>query len=91
MATDQPCLTNWGISSLTSVRMKISLVSWIASTETDPKGGLSGQSFGLLFGQDLRPQAEQRVSLCLLQERLQEGHLTCHHLLLDQTNCDPML
>ena len=37
------------------------------------------------------PQAEQRVGLCLFQERFRQGHLTCHYLLLDQTNCDPML
>ena len=32
-------------------------------------GSVSGQSPVLLFGHDLRPQAEQGVSLCLLLER----------------------
>ena len=42
MAIDQPLLINWGIPLLMSVRMRISLVSWIASTETDPRvGGVS--------------------------------------------------
>ena len=39
MATDQPLLTNWAIPPLMSVRMKISLVSWIVSIETDPRAG----------------------------------------------------
>ena len=42
-------------------------------------------------GQDLRHQAEQGVSLCLLQKWFRQRHLTCHHLLMDQANCDPML
>ena len=45
----------------------------------------------LLSGQDIRPQAEQRVGLRLLQERFRQGHLSCHHLLLDQADSDPML
>ena len=39
MVTGQPLLINWEIPPLISVRMKISLVSWIVSTETDPKAG----------------------------------------------------
>ena len=35
MAIDQPLLTNWEIHPLMSAKMRISLVSWIASTETD--------------------------------------------------------
>ena len=31
-----------------------------------------------------------RVVLCLLQERFRQRHLTCHHLPMDQTDCDPM-
>ena len=37
------------------------------------------------------PQAEQGVGLCLLQERLWQGYLTCHYLLMDQADCDPIL
>ena len=39
MVTVQPLLINWEIYPLTSARTKISLVSWIVSTETDPKAG----------------------------------------------------
>ena len=39
MVTGQPLLIVWKICPSMSVRMKISLVSWIASTETDPKAG----------------------------------------------------
>ena len=39
MVTGQPLLIDWEISPSISVRMKISLVSWIVSTETDPKAG----------------------------------------------------
>ena len=39
MATDQPLLTNWAIPPLMSARMKISLVSWTVSIETDPRAG----------------------------------------------------
>ena len=39
MATDQPLLTNWAIPPLISARMKISLVSWTVSIETDPRAG----------------------------------------------------
>ena len=39
MVTGQPLLIDWGIRPSISVRMKISLVSWIVSTETDPKAG----------------------------------------------------
>ena len=193
MATDQPLLTNWAIPPFMSVRMKTSLISWTASTETDPKGGgasppgtslwyyraltkapfepikeasLKHLTFKTVFllslgsgkrrsdihawqnknirhhsdwskvslypspsflsknqlakeGPDsvapvvipaldptldksLRsdrslcpselcatiwtgPQMEQRVRLCLLQERLPQEHLACHYLLLDQT------
>ena len=51
---------------------------------------MSGQSTALLFGQDLRPQAEQGVGLCLLQERLRQRYLACHYLLIDQADCDAM-
>ena len=39
MVTGQPFLKNWKIRPSISVRMKISLISWIVSTETDPKAG----------------------------------------------------
>ena len=39
MVTGQPLLIDWEICPSISVRMKISLVSWIVSTETDPKAG----------------------------------------------------
>ena len=39
MVTGQPLLIVWKICPSMLVRMKISLVSWIASTETDPKAG----------------------------------------------------
>ena len=39
MVTGQPLLIQWEICPSISVRMKISLVSWIVSTETDPKAG----------------------------------------------------
>ena len=52
---------------------------------------MSCQSTVLLFGQDLRPQAEQGVGLCLLQERLRQRHLPCLYLLMDEADCDPML
>ena len=39
MVTGQPLLIDWEIRPSISVRMKISLVSWIVSTETDPKAG----------------------------------------------------
>ena len=39
MVTVQPLLINWEIHPSTSARTKISLVSWIASTETNPKAG----------------------------------------------------
>ena len=39
MATDQPLLTNWVTPPLMSVKIKISLVSWIVSIETDPRAG----------------------------------------------------
>ena len=39
MITGRPLLTNWEIHPLTSAKMKISLVSWIVSIETDPKVG----------------------------------------------------
>ena len=39
MVTVQPLLINWEIPPSTSARTKISLVSWIVSTETDPKAG----------------------------------------------------
>ena len=39
MATDQPLLTNWAIPPLMSARMRISLVSWTDSIETDPRAG----------------------------------------------------
>ena len=37
MATGQPLLINWEIQLSTSAKMKISLVSWIVSIETDPR------------------------------------------------------
>ena len=39
MATDQPLLTNWAIPPLMSAKMRISLVSWIVSIETDLRAG----------------------------------------------------
>ena len=39
MVTGQPLLINWETRPSTSARMKISLVSWIVSIETDPKAG----------------------------------------------------
>ena len=39
MATDPPLLTNWAILPLMSARMRISLVSWIVSIETDLRAG----------------------------------------------------
>ena len=39
MVTGQPLLIVWEICPSMLVRMKISLVSWITSTETDPKAG----------------------------------------------------
>ena len=39
MVTVQPLLIDWEIRPSISVRMKMSLVSWIVSTETDPKAG----------------------------------------------------
>ena len=39
MVTGQTLLIDWEIRPSISVRMKISLVSWIVSTETDPKAG----------------------------------------------------
>ena len=35
--TGQPLLINWETHPLTSAKMKVYLVSWIVSTETDPK------------------------------------------------------
>ena len=35
----------------------------------------------------IRAQAELRTGLCLIQERLLQRHLSCHH----QVDCDPML
>ena len=39
MATDPPLLTNWAIPPLMSAKMRISLVSWIVSIETDLRAG----------------------------------------------------
>ena len=39
MATDPPLLTNWTIPPLMSAKMRISLVSWIVSIETDLRAG----------------------------------------------------
>ena len=39
MATDPPLLTNWAIPPLMSAQMRISLVSWIVSIETDLRAG----------------------------------------------------
>ena len=49
------------------------------------------RGLALLFGQNFRDEAGQTISFCLLQERLQQRHLTCHYLLMDQADCDPML
>ena len=38
----------------------------------------------LLSRQDLRPQADQRTGLCLLQERLWQRYISCHYLIIDQ-------
>ena len=38
-ATDQPLLTNWATPPLMSAKMRISLVSWTVSIETDPRAG----------------------------------------------------
>ena len=37
MATGQPLQANWEIRPLMSAKMRISLVSWIDSKETDPR------------------------------------------------------
>ena len=47
-------------------------------------------SIVLLFGQNLRPQAEQEFSLVSFKKALTR-HLTCHYLLIDQADCDLML
>ena len=39
MATDQPLLTSWATLPSMSAKMRISLVSWIVSIETDPRAG----------------------------------------------------
>ena len=39
MATDPPLLINWAIPPLMSAKMRISLVSWIVSIETDLRAG----------------------------------------------------
>ena len=39
MATDPPLLTNWAIPPLMSAKMRISLVYWIVSIETDLRAG----------------------------------------------------
>ena len=39
MAIDQASLKNWELRPLMSAKMRISLVSWIVSTETDPRVG----------------------------------------------------
>ena len=42
--------------------------------------------------QKKRPvQAEERTGLCLLQECLQQRHISCHYLIMDQADCDHML
>ena len=48
------------------------------------------QSPALLFEQDHRPQAEQAVGLCHLQEWLRQKYLPCHYL-MDQAKCEPVL
>ena len=45
MVTDRPLLMNWEVQPSTSAKMKISLVSWIASIETDPR--VEGVSWNL--------------------------------------------
>ena len=47
MVTVQPLLINWEIHPSTSARTTISLVSWIVSTETDPKAGWGIPSWNL--------------------------------------------
>ena len=47
MVTVQSLLINWEIHPSTSARTKISLVSWIVSTETDPKAGGAKPSWNL--------------------------------------------
>ena len=47
MVTGQPLLIHWEIHPSISVRMKISLVSWIVSTETDPKARRESPSWNL--------------------------------------------
>ena len=49
MVTGQPLLIDWEIHPSISVRMKISLVSWIVSTETDPKAGRESWNLSLVF------------------------------------------
>ena len=53
MVTGQPLLINWEILPLTSERMKILHVSWIVSTETDPKGrrGIPSWNLSLVLHQ----------------------------------------
>ena len=38
-----------------------------------------------------RTSGRTKSWFCLLQERLRQGHLSCHRLLMDQADCDPML
>ena len=40
---------------------------------------------------DRTSDLRQKLVFCLLQERFRQRHLTCHHLLMDQTDCDPVL
>ena len=44
MVIGHPLLINWEIHPSTSVRTEISLVSWIDSSETDPKELLTGRA-----------------------------------------------
>ena len=37
------------------------------------------------------PQAEKDLVIVSFKKGFGQGHLTCHYLLMDQTDCDPML
>ena len=47
MDTGQPLLINWEIHPSMSAKIKISLVSWIVSTVTDPRDGGESPSWNL--------------------------------------------
>ena len=59
MATGQPFWTNWEIHPLMSAKMRTSLISWIVSTETDPRvGGASPWNLFLVLHQLTKPPFE---------------------------------